>query len=206
MDVDDKVAVAVIVVTLSMGLVIVEATLAAVLTAVEVGLMPRSPPLTSMPEAVADEPTNGSEVGRASVAAATLRLDADNEALTQKASLQPNENDMVTVFVILVVAVFAVVSTAVEVEPLPRPPRLTPMLKAVEDESSRGVSSSESIDPCGDTKARCRQRSTDTNSILTAKWKRCGDSIWNARCRCGCCGVDDCSGRTAEASHTTHTT
>lgn len=134
----DVVEIGVIIALLAMGLVIMETTLAAVLTAVEVGLMLRSPSLTPMLKSVADEPTNGPEVGRILTPAATLRLDADNEALTQIASLQPNGNDVVTVSGMPVVAVVAAVLITVVVG-LPRPPPLNPMLKVVMDEPSNGL-------------------------------------------------------------------
>lgn len=63
----------------------VVAVVAAVLTTVAVGL-PRPPTLPTLLKAVTDELSNGLEVGRALVRTVTLRLDADNEALTQVAS------------------------------------------------------------------------------------------------------------------------
>ena len=112
------------------------------MTAVEVEPVSRTPlrppPLTPMLKAVADESSNGPEVGMVSAPTATLRLNADKEALTQTASRQPNEREAAAVSGVAVVAVFAAVPIGVVVGPRPRPPPLTPMLKAVADGSSNG--------------------------------------------------------------------
>ena len=106
--------------------VVVDAT---ILIAVEVGLRPRPGPLTPTLTAVTG-------VGRTSAPTTRLRLDAANEALTQTASLQPNGRDVVAVFEVPVVAAFAAVLTAVVVGLPPKITPLTPMLKAVAEESS----------------------------------------------------------------------